>query len=198
MVPIVICSRKGGSAKTTLACELATVAKGLIVDLDTQGSATAFWKKRTAEVPRCVTSADTSKLAALARAGEGFAFIDTPPSVTKEVQDAVAVAALCLIPVRPAFLDLVAIKDTTALVQGKKALIVLTFCPPARGTATGVVAEARRALAVYGIEVAAPVLTPRMAFQHAANAGMSVTEFAPASPAAQEVRKLWEAIRAQT
>jgi chromosome partitioning protein len=197
MTPIVICSRKGGSAKTTIACELATLARGLIVDLDSQASATAFWKKRQAELPRCVSGSDTSKLAGLDRAGDGYAFIDTPPSVTKEVQVAVGVASLCIIPVRPAFLDLVAIKDTTALVRGKKALIVLTFCPPARGTATGVVAEARRALSVYGIAVAPPVLTHRVAFQHAANAGLSVTEFAPSSPASDEMRRLWEYVRAQ-
>src|SRR4051812_31453233 len=197
MIPVTICSRKGGSAKTTLACELATLAGGTIVDLDSQASATAFWKKRKADVPRCVTGSDTGKLAGLSRTGEGYAFIDTPPAVTKEVQDAVAVARLCIIPVRPAFLDLVAIRDTTALVKGKQALIVLTFCPPARGTSNTIVAEARRALAVYGIAVAHPVLTQRMAFQHAANAGLSVTEFAPASPAADEVRRLWEYVRGQ-
>ena len=197
MKPIVICSRKGGSAKTTIACELATLAKGLIVDLDSQASATAFWRKRSADLPRCVTGGDSRKLSGLLQAGDGHAFIDTPPSVTREVQDAVAVAALCIIPVRPAFLDLVAIKDTTALVKGKKALIVLTFCPPPRGTSPGVVAEARRALSVYGIQVAEPILTQRVAYQHASNAGMSVTEFAPRSPAADEVKRLWEYVRAQ-
>src|SRR5438067_11986235 len=125
MVPIVICSRKGGSAKTTLACELATIAQGTILDLDAQASATAFWKKRTAELPRCISGSDTSKLASFLRTGDGYAFVDTPPSVTKEVSDAVAVATLCIIPVRPAFLDLVAIRDTTSLVKGKRALIIL-------------------------------------------------------------------------
>src|SRR4051812_43702318 len=100
MKPIAVCSRKGGSAKTTVVCELATVAGGTIVDLDPQGSATAFWKKRSADRPSCVSGTDTSKLASFLRAGgDGVAFIDTPPSVTKEVQDAVAVASLCLIPV---------------------------------------------------------------------------------------------------
>src|SRR3954454_18843216 len=101
MIPVTICSRKGGSAKTTLACELATIAGGTIIDLDAQGSATAFWKKRSAELPACVSGSDTSKLASFLRGGEGLAFIDTPPSVTQEVQDAIAVASLCIIPVRP-------------------------------------------------------------------------------------------------
>src|SRR4051794_4939476 len=96
MTPIAICSRKGGSAKTTLACELATVSGGTIVDLDSQASATAFWKKRVAEHPRCVSGTDTGKLAGLRRLGEGYAFIDTPPAVTREVQEAIAVADLCL------------------------------------------------------------------------------------------------------
>src|SRR3954447_4479206 len=73
MTPIAICSRKGGSAKTTLACELATLSQGLIVDLDTQASATTFWKKRKAELPRCVSGGDSRKLSSLMETGEGHA-----------------------------------------------------------------------------------------------------------------------------
>ena len=58
MFPAAIISRKGGAAKTTLACGLAVAGEReghatALVDLDPQGSASAWDNLRVADTPRC-------------------------------------------------------------------------------------------------------------------------------------------------
>jgi chromosome partitioning protein len=79
-------TQKGGAGKTTLAIGCAVAAdqaghKTLILDMDPQGTAEAWYQDREAETPKlaCVTAADLPKALDGARA-EGFDYvlIDTP------------------------------------------------------------------------------------------------------------------------
>ena len=53
------------------------------------------------------------------------------------------------------------------------------------------VSEARAALSAYGL-VCPVVISQRVAFSHALNGGLAVTEFEPEGKAAGEIRRLWE------
>jgi chromosome partitioning protein len=124
----------------------------------------------------------------------GNGCLSIPRRGTREALRAVCgVSDFIVIPARPGILDLRAIADTVEMVDGKPAVIVLNSCPPGRGFGeAGVVAEARSALAVYGLPVCPVAISHRVAFSHALNGGLAVTEFEPEEKAAGEIRKLWE------
>ena len=108
MFTVVLISRKGGAGKTTLACGLAVSSEqaGLVtalVDLDPQGSASAWANLRTADTPT-VISGHAAQLPALLTAacdaGAELAIIDTAPHSTDAALAAARAADLVLIPCR--------------------------------------------------------------------------------------------------
>ena len=119
-------SRKGGSGKTTLAVHLAVAAQAsgrrvLLVDLDPQGSAAAWWRARTAETPE-LEAATPDRLPALLdaarKAGVDLVVVDTRPSVEADAAQVAALSDFVLVPTRPAILDLRAILATLDIVKG--------------------------------------------------------------------------------
>ena len=194
MPSIALLSQKGGAGKTTLAVHLA-VASGdaLIIDTDKQKSAAGWWREREAQLPELVTASAQSVPKALSATSRQWVFIDTPPHAEEALRIVCAASDFILIPARPAILDLRAIADTVALVNGKNAVIVLNSCPPRRGFAeAGIVTEARKALAVYGLPICPVAVSQRVVYSHALTGGQAVTEFEPEGKAAGEIRKLWE------
>src|ERR1700722_1518744 len=108
MKVIGLLSRKGGVGKTTLAVHLAVLAqqvgqRTLLIDLDPQRSAAAWWRAREAETPALVET-EPAKLRGIldaARAdGVDLVVVDTPPSVEADVAHVAGVADLVLIPTR--------------------------------------------------------------------------------------------------
>jgi chromosome partitioning protein len=192
-------SQKGGAGKTTLAVHLAVAAgDALIIDTDKQKSATGWWRERDGELPELVTSTAQSVPKALVSTKRKWVFIDTPPRHEEALQAVCAVSDFILIPARPGILDLRAIADTVGLVDGKSAVIVLNSCPPGKGFGeASVVSEARQALSVYGLPVCPVTVSQRVAFSHALNGGLAVTEFEPEGKAAREIRRLWEWLACQ-
>ena len=200
-----ITAQKGGAGKTTLGIHLAVRAgrdglKVLLVDLDPQASATAWWQRRQ-EISPALVQADGDNLpSVLEKAkneGYQFAVIDTAPHSSFEATACARLADKVLIPTRPAILDLDAIGATTDLVAkvGVTAQIVLNACPPAtKFGETKIVAEARQALSAYGIPVNDVVISQRAAFSHALIDGRTVIEFDPAGKAASELERLWLAL----
>lgn len=189
-------TQKGGSGKTTLCLNLAVAAeeagrRALIVDLDPQGTAEAWYQDREAERPRLVRAepADLPRvLAAAGRQGFSHVLLDTPGRDEPGVAAAIRAASFCVIPCRPTPADMKATPATIATIRrlAKPVVFVLTQTPP-RG---GRMREAELGLATLG-PVAPIGLVSRTAFQDAHGAGLGITEYEPDGKGAQEVRELW-------
>ena len=189
-------TQKGGSGKTTLAVNCAVAAeragrKTLILDLDGQGSAEAWYQVRDAETPRLVAIGSWKLPEAMAMAKSGdydLVIIDTPGRDEPSVNAAIRAADFVVIPCRPTPVDLKATPPTAATVARleKPGVFVLTQTPP-RGER---VREAEAALATLG--VVCPVkIVARAAYQDAHGAGLGVLEFDPEGKASAEIDQLW-------
>jgi chromosome partitioning protein len=193
---ITFVTQKGGSGKTTLCVNLAVAgeaatARCLVLDLDPQGTAEAWYHDREAASPRLIRAAagDLPRALTLARE-QGFSHVllDTPGRDEPAVAAAIRVADFCVIPCRPTAADMKATPATMATIRrlGKPAVFVLTQTPP-RGYR---IREAELGLAVLG--PCAPVsVVARSAFQDAQAAGLGITEYEPGGKAAEEIRQLW-------
>ena len=196
MRTVAMVSQKGGSGKTTIAVHLAVCAERvgkptLILDLDPQGSAMAWLKRRGDDVPEVIAT-DAGKLAGmLAKAkkgGAGLVIIDTAPHSDRAAAVAAQLADLVLIPCRPAAFDVDAIASTlhmTKLANAKTAIVLNAI--PTRGTYAKEVGEALGQIALV-----APVnLYQRAAYCNAVNDGRSVEEYEPKGRAAEEIKALY-------
>jgi len=197
MRTVAIVSQKGGSGKTTIAVHLAVCAERagkptLILDLDPQGSAMSWLKRRGEDLPEVIAT-DSGKLAGmLAKAkegGAGLVIIDTAPHSDRAAAVASQLANLVLIPCRPAAFDVDAIASTlniTKLANAKTAVVLNAI--PTRGTYAE---EATEALGQ--IVTVAPVnLYQRAAYFNAVNDGRSVEEYEPKGKAAEEIKALYK------
>jgi chromosome partitioning protein len=194
-------AQKGGAGKTTLAVHLAVLAEdALLVDLDPQRSAAEWWESRQADLPELAVGQAHDLAGALVATRRPWVLVDTAPHAAEDARTVASLVDLAVIPTRPAILDLRAIRATVEIVREAKAraVIVLNAGPPGRGVAeAGVIAEARQALAAYGLPVAPATITQRAALAHALNDGRAVTEYEPDGKAADELRNLWRWISAQ-
>jgi len=205
MKVIGLLSRKGGVGKTTLAVHLAVLAqqagqRTLLIDLDPQGSAAAWWQARAAGTPALVETQPAELRGILEAArdeGIGLVVVDTRPSVETDVAHVAALSDLVLIPTRPAIFDLRAILGTLGVVKGtaRRSLLVLNACPPARGVGeASIVTDARRALTAFGVPVASVAITSRATFAAAPVTGLTAGETDPQGKAAKEIRALWRIV----
>lgn len=206
MKTIGMIAQKGGSGKTTLSIHLAVQAslsglRVLLVDTDPQGSAGAWWRRRSNEKPELIQADgdDLGKvLEGAVERGYDLAVVDTAPHDSLHARTCAGLADWVCIPTRPAILDLDAIRPTTDLVSetGVSAVIVLNACPPP--TAYGephIVAEAREALGIYPIPVSEAAISQRVAFSHALIGGQAVTEYEAGGKGAREIERLWGIVR---
>ena len=211
MKTIAIASQKGGAGKTTIAIHLLVLAmqqgmKVLIIDLDTQGSVSAWWKKRQKNDPDDtiqLVQGQSERLGDILGAAENeeydFVVIDTPPHVAFEPQTAMQHADLTIIPCRPSVLDLEAISKTVKLAKDNQfpAAILLNGCRPSRGVGeNSVTQDARNALKAYELPILPTSITNYVSLTDALNNGGAVTEFAPDSKAAKEFFDLWRWLNA--
>lgn len=196
MLIISLVSQKGGSGKTTLALNLAVAAEKagqttLVIDLDPQGSASAWAAGRQAESP-VVTAIQAHALEATLRTAREHAaalvLIDTAPHAEQAALAAARASELVLIPCRPSLLDLHAIRashDITALAK-TPATVVLNAVPP-RGMLAD---EAEAALAGQGVGTAPVRIGQRADFVHAITASVGVLEYRIGGKAATEISRL--------
>lgn len=202
MRTIAFLARKGGTGKTTLAVHTAVIAaeagrRVLLVDTDPQRSAGDWWRVRQTNTPRlveCAARRVPEVLKAAEQDGIDLVVVDTRPSVEADTAEIARLADVVLIPVRPGILDLRAIRATVEVLRTVKAhaAIVLNAVPASRGFGeNGLTTEARRALADYGLPMAAVAIGNRVALAHALIDGRAVTEFEPDGKAAGELRKLF-------
>ncbi len=197
MKTIALMSQKGGAGKTTLAVHLAVAAvdageRVVVIDTDPQKSATVWSTSREAEAPIVATASvgDVDRVLAAARGDDmTLAVIDTAPHAAPDAARIARASGLIVIPCRPTAFDLAAVEASVRIVQAAKAraVLVLSACPPRAPE----VAEARDALATYGLPVAPVEITERRAFSRAVATGRAVTEFEADGKAAAEIRALW-------
>ncbi len=203
MKSLAFLSQKGGSGKTTLAINLATVAQQAgervaLIDTDPQESVSSWAQVRKTENP-AVYKALTPNLPGLldkAKAeGRTLAVIDTAPHSTPGMDIIAKLADFLIIPCRPSVLDLVAISLSVQIAQAadKSAAFVLNACNP-RVAETG---QSRKALERHPYPVAPVEIGSRQVYSRALTSGSTVIEFEPRGKAAQEISELWRWIKEQ-
>src|SRR6266508_2805177 len=201
---ITLASRKGGAGKSTLTAHLAACAHAagrrcLVIDADPQGSLT-LWHARRADGQPPLQSAVRGIERALAFAmTEGYAwvFIDTAPTMWVVVQEAIRAATLVLIPARPGFLDLAAVRETVKVARerDKPYAVVLNACPVKRGAKEApAVAQSRAWFEKNGIPVWSGQISQRAGFVLSLAHGASAAEGGAESLATAEMARLWTAV----
>lgn len=203
MRTIAVIARKGGSGKSTVAVHLALAAhlrgrRVFVADTDAQRSASHVLRGREGDGPELAATSGAKLFAlqvAAQRNGVELMIIDTPAVLEEEVSHAIVAADLCLLVVRPTFLDLAAAAQTTDIARRlrKPMLAVMNQAAPARaGIDPPAVKRARQVLDLLRLPLAPTILRARAAYQSALDTGRSVEELEGQAEAAQEVAGLWE------
>jgi chromosome partitioning protein len=195
--------QKGGVGKSVLAAQLAVAAEAdgervVGLDLDPQGSFFNWFQRRKAPSPTAERAdpADASVFLARARErGASIAILDTPGVFNAGVMLALQQAHLCLVPLRPALLDVEAARPTVDALKrlAKPFAFVLNQCSAASQART---LDAANALVRDG-SLAPAMITSRTDFLDAMSAGQGVTEFGSKSKGGQEIALLWQWLKTQ-
>jgi chromosome partitioning protein len=200
---IVFASRKGGSGKSTLTAHIAAHAQKssrpcLLIDADPQGSLTLWHGLRgTGEPVLRTAQRSVSEILKSAKKDYDWVFIDTPPTISALVTDAIRSATLILIPTRPAVFDLNAVRETIDICRSarKPYAVVLNAAPSKRDDQESPIAtEAREGLAKLRVPVWAGQITHRTNYSIALAAGEGAREYDADSASAAEIGRLWNAI----
>ncbi len=208
MAVIAVAGRKGGVGKSTIAGNLAGefVAGGRrvrVLDADPQHSLAAWARQGDGVLAGCVERVDSAagSLRARARQAERDAdivLIDTPPGAPETTYEAALAADLMLLPCGPSPLDLFAVKE--ALTLGLKARAErrakkprIRFVPSRVVMSTNLGRGLASSLKDMGKKVL-PGICQRVVLAEAVAAGLTVSEYAPHSPAHQEFRELAKAV----
>jgi chromosome partitioning protein len=201
MRTIAVIARKGGSGKTTVATHLAIAAhlrglKVLVADTDPQRSALEVLKARQGAGPERTDSTGPKLFAlqmAAMRDGTDVLVIDTAAGAVEDVANAIVLADLSLLVLRPTFLDLAAAIHTVETVRRlrKPVMVVLNQAPhPRGGVEAPAVKRALKALALLRLPVVPAALRSRAVYQTILESGRSAEESDDAA-AAQEVAEFW-------
>ena len=188
MPVVAIVNQKGGTGKTTLATNLASVlaekGKVLLLDADPQASsqnwAASDWASPEALAVQGMGKGGLLQHVRSMERAYSWTIIDGPPGITKTSADAVRAADLVLIPVKPSPLDVWAASDIVAAVRVRqkttqgipKAVFVITMAQPR----TRIGRQIDVALAELGIPVLQARTTQRVAYPNAINEGNSVVD----------------------
>jgi chromosome partitioning protein len=201
---ITFASRKGGAGKSTLTAHLAAFAalqgrRCLVIDADPQGSLTLWHSLRPGGQPILHTAARgiDRVLAPAMVEGCDWVFIDTAPSMWVVVKEAVRAATLVVIPARPSFFDIAAVRETVAVARecNKPYAVVLNAAPVKRDDREmrGVL-HTRAELDRLAIPVWSGQISQRASYLAALAVGTSVGESGADAAAAAEIARLWSAI----
>ena len=201
---LTVASRKGGTGKTTLTAHLAAHAHAqgrrcLAIDADPQGSL-GLWHARRSDRSMPLENAERGlerQLTMAELAGYEWIFIDTAPTLWVVVQEAIRLATLVVIPARPGFLDLDAVRETVKIARdrNKPYAVVLNAAPVKRDDKESpVVAQSRAWLDQNGIPVWSGQVSQRAGFSTTLAMGRSAGETAAELLAASEIARLWIAV----
>ena len=207
---ITLAARKGGVGKTFLTASLSvltamqTMTVGsadppdhhgvAVIDLDPQGSLTAWINQRPASFPAMVRMEPSRLMDGLAELkvlGFQTVLIDTPPGHGDFVVAAMAVADLVVIPVKPGDLDLEAALNTLAIAESlQRPYVLLPNDATFRSRAMGLTI---RQITEMGLTMVPPI---HHRVDAALSGGRTALERAPTSRASVELRAVMAAINA--
>jgi chromosome partitioning protein len=201
---ITLASRKGGAGKSTLTAHLAAYTHKLghpclIIDADPQGSLSLWHSLRPGGQPALQTAARGIDRALTFAQVDGYkwVFIDTAPTMWVVVQEAIRAATLVVIPARPGFFDLAAVRETVAVArdQNKPYAVVINAAPVKRDDKDApAVAQSRAELEHLMIPVWSGQISQRAGFVSSLAMGASAGELYADSSAGQEIARLWSAV----
>jgi chromosome partitioning protein len=202
-VVITVAQQKGGTGKTTLVANLAAALlvpgdagrKVALLDIDPQKSLTRWndiRRARAQPAPNLIFSdvqgwrlaAELDRL----KREHDVVVIDSPPRTDTDARLAIRGADIVLVPLQPSPPDLWAAEGTVKLIADErgKAAIVLNRVPPTSKLRDSVVADIRG----RGWPLMTSIIGNRTGFANAFAEGLGVTEAAPRSVAAAELRAL--------
>ena len=201
---ITIASRKGGVGKSTLTAHISAFAhmsgrRSLIIDADPQGSLTLWHAMRAnGELPLRNAAQGIDRLVASAQIdGVEWVVIDTAPTMWVVVQEAIRVATMVVIPLRPGFFDIATVQDTVKIVQerNKPYLVVINAAPSKREQREApAVALSRAEFDRLSIPVWSGQISQRTALMGSLAAGASAGELHGDPACRIEIAGLWSAI----
>ncbi len=205
-VVITVAQRKGGAGKSTLVANLAAalvaIRRVAILDIDPQHSLARWHAIRMAR-STAAPALTFSDLSGWRLAGEldrlrrdyDVVLVDTPPVVDADARRAIRGADLVVVPVQPSPPDIWAAEGTLKLAAEEKrpACLVLNRVPGGSKLRDTTDHE----LHARGLVALPAALGNRAAFSLAFAEGLGVTEFAPRSQAATELRALLGALLAK-
>ena len=202
-VVITVAQQKGGAGKTTLAANLAAALapdrRVALLDIDPQHSLQRWHALRVARAvpPAAITFSDLSgwrlagELERLRREHD-VVMVDSPPQVDADARRAIRGADLVVIPVQPSPPDIWAAEGTLKLAAEENRPACLVLNRVSGGTRLRDATD--RELRARGLVVLPAALGNRSAFSHAFAEGLGVTEAAPKTVAAAELRALLAAL----
>jgi chromosome partitioning protein len=201
---ITLASRKGGAGKSTLTAHLSVFAQHqghrcLVVDADPQASLSLWHSRRVSDEPRLESAArGIERLVAHAIVQRyDWVFIDTSPTMWVVVQEAIRAATLVVIPARPGFFDIAAVRETAMAARkyNKPYAVVINAAPVKRDDKEApAVALSRAELNRLAIPTWSGQISHRSGYMASLAAGASVSEIGPETVAATEMARLWSAI----
>jgi len=201
---ITMASRKGGAGKSTITAHLAALChqgglRTLVIDADPQGSLTLWHSLRPDRQPDLRSGARGIERALAMAVVDGYqwVFIDTAASMWVVAQEAIRAATMVLIPARPGFFDLNAVRETVAAARecNKPYAVVLNATPVKRDDKEApAVLQSRAFFEGLGIPVWGGQVSHRTGFVLTLAAGASIGEVAPTSAAGSEMNGLWSAV----
>jgi chromosome partitioning protein len=209
MQTIVLTTQKGGSGKSTLAIGLALAAMEAgrnvrLIETDSQGTLSRWQNRRLSATPLVeqVYGAGEirQRLQSLQRDGVTLTIVDTAGGIGAATTAAIRYADLCLIPARPNVADIEATVSTLGIVRAwNKPFAFVLNQTPIRGqrVTNAVTVLSDQAAPNVSDILAQPFIVMRNDHQDALSAGLAVSEYAPASKSADEIRSLWQWVEAR-